>query len=197
MAAGITTRAVWSREGLGRQIVMVLLLIATAWWGYRQFVPADNAPVASNGVNSGATAGPVIAAKSLPSAVRLDKLEPVEAKPSADRNPFRFGAPPPPPPPPPPRPVVVAAPPSPPVVQGPPPPPPGPPPIPLKFVGVMQQPNGVKIASLSDGRGMLLGREGDVLDGRYRIVRIGIESIVMEYVDGKGRQTIPLRGTEP
>ncbi len=58
-------------------------------------------------------------------------------------------------------------------------------------------PNGTKVASLSDGRGMLTGREGDVIDGRYRIVKIGIESIVMEYLDGKGRQTIPLRGTEP
>ena len=61
----------------------------------------------------------------------------------------------------------------------------------------MQLPNGQKRAALSDGRATLSGIEGDVLDGRYRIVRIGIESIVMEYVDGKGRQTIPLRGTEP
>jgi hypothetical protein len=81
-----------------------------------------------------------------------------------------------------------------------PPPPPqpiGPPPIQLKFIGVMQLPNGQKRAALSDGRGTLSGGEGDVIDGRYRIVKIGIESIVMEYVDGKGRQTIPLRGTEP
>jgi hypothetical protein len=33
-----------------------------------------------------------------------------------------------------------------------------------------------------------------VIEGRYRIVKIGVESIVMEYVDGTGRQTIPLRG---
>lgn len=189
-------RPLWSREGLGRQIVMVLLLIAVSWWGYRQFVPADGTPAASNGLNSGVTVGPVIAAKSLPSAVKLDLLDPVEAKPTADRNPFRFGAPPPPPPPPP-RPVVVAPPPPAPVPQGPPPPPPGPPPIALKFIGVMQLPNGQKRAALSDGRTTLSGLEGDVIDGRYRIVKIGIESIVMEYVDGKGRQTIPLRGTEP
>lgn len=188
-------RPLWSREGLGRQIVMVLLLIAVSWWGYRQFVPADGRPTASNGVNNGVTVGPVIAAKSLPSAVKLAQLDPVEAKPTADRNPFRFGAPPPPPPPPT-RPPAVAPAPPPLVPQGPP-PVPLPPMIALKFIGVMQLPNGQKRAALSDGRTTLSGVEGDVIDGRYRIVRIGIESIVMEYVDGKGRQTIPLRGTEP
>ena len=82
---------------------------------------------------------------------------------------------------------------------GPPPPPPGPPPPPpitLKFAAIMELPGGAKVASLSDGKGVFLGREGDVIDGRFRIVRIGLESIVMEYVDGRGRQTIPLRGTE-
>lgn len=189
-------RPLWSREGLGRQTVMVIVLIGVAWWGYRQFYPADAPPAASNGVNSGGVVGPVIPSTALPRPLKLASLEPVDGKPSADRNPFRFGEPPPPPPPPP-RPVVAALPPPPPVVQGPPPPPPGPPPIQLKFVGVLQMPNGTKVASLSDGRVMLLGREGDVVDGRYRIVKIGIESIVLEYVDGKGRQTIPLRGTEP
>lgn len=188
-------RPLWSREGLGRQGVMVALLIATAWWGYRQFYPADETPLASNAVNNGGAVGPVVPASALPSALKLDKLEPVAGKPSADRNPFRFGVPPPPPAPP--APKYVAPPPPPP----PPPPqpyvPPAPPQITLKFVGVIQRPDGVKMASLSDGRGIMMGREGDVIDGRYRIVKIGVESIVMEYVDGKGRQTIPLRGTEP
>jgi hypothetical protein len=193
----MTKRPLWSREGLGRQAVMVLLLIVVAWWGYRQFYPADAGPLASNAVNSTAPVAPAITAGQLPPALKLGALEPVEGKPAASRNPFRFGEPPPPPPPPP-RPVVQAPPPPPPqpVVQAPP-QPVGPPQIPLKFVGVMQLPNGTKVAALTDGRGTLTGREGDVIDGRYRIVRIGVESIVMEYVDGKGRQTIPLRGTEP
>ncbi len=192
------TRPLWSRDGLGRQIVMVIILIAVAWWGYRQYYPADAMPAASNAVSATTTVAPVISAGQLPPAVKLGALEPVEGKPAASRNPFRFGEPPPPPPPPP-RPIVQApaAPPPQPVIQGPPPPPPGPPQIPLKFVGVMQLPNGVKVAALTDGRGTMTGREGDVIDGRFRIVRIGVESIVMEYVDGKGRQTIPLRGTEP
>ena len=189
-------RPLWSREGLGRQAVMVVVLIGTAWWGYRQFFPADGASPASNAVNTGGAPGPVIPASSLPPALKLAALEPVEGKPAANRNPFRFGEPPPPPPPPP-RPKVIEAPPPPVVPTGPPPPPPGPPQIPLKFIGVMQLPNGLKRAALSDGRATLSGGEGDVIDGRYRIVKIGVESIVMEYLDGKGRQTIPLRGTEP
>jgi hypothetical protein len=189
-------RPLWSREGLGRQAVMVALLMGTAWWGYRQFFPADGGPLTSNAVTSGGIVTPIIPAASLPPALKLATLEPVAGKPAANRNPFRFGEPPPPPPLPP-RPNEIEAPPLPPVTPGPPPPPPGPPPIQLKFIGVMQLPNGQKRAALSDGRATLSGGEGDVIDGRYRIVKIGVESIVMEYVDGKGRQTIPLRGTEP
>ena len=65
----------------------------------------------------------------------------------------------------------------------------------MKFIGVIQLPTGKRLASLSDGKGVLMGGEGDVIDGRFRIVKIGVESIVMEYLDGRGRQTIPLRGT--
>lgn len=179
---------------MGRQVVLLVLLIAVAWWGYRQYYPTEDASQASNGV-SDATGVPVLAPSALPTGVKLAALEPVAGKPTPDRNPFRFGAPPPPPALPP-RPQVIAPPPQP-MAPPPPPAPVGPPPIPLKFVGVVQLPNGVKWASLSDGRNTLTGGEGDIVDGRYRIVRIGVESIVMEYVDGKGRQTIPLRGTEP
>jgi hypothetical protein len=41
---------------------------------------------------------------------------------------------------------------------------------------------------------MFHGYEGAIIDGRYRIVRIGVESIEMTYVDGGGRQTIRLTG---
>ena len=34
------------------------------------------------------------------------------------------------------------------------------------------------------------GREGDIIAGQYRLVQIGNESVVMEYVDGRGRTTI-------
>lgn len=73
--------------------------------------------------------------------------------------------------------------------------PPPPPPIALKFIGIVEaREHGQKIAVLSDGRTVFHGREGDIIDGRYRIVRIGAESIELTYVDGRGRQTIRLTG---
>jgi hypothetical protein len=37
-------------------------------------------------------------------------------------------------------------------------------------------------------------KEGDILEGRYRVLRVGTESAELVYLDGRGRQTIPLRG---
>ena len=89
------------------------------------------------------------------------------------------------------RPAVVN-----PVPTGPPPVPPLPP-ITLKFIGIVQQgEQSPKIAVLSDGRHVpFYGREGDIIEGRYKILRIGIESIDLAYADGRGRQTIRLTGS--
>jgi hypothetical protein len=38
------------------------------------------------------------------------------------------------------------------------------------------------------------GRDGDIVDGRYRIVKIGAESVELTYADGKGRQVVRLTG---
>jgi hypothetical protein len=128
--------------------------------------------------------------------VRLDELR--QARPSAqasERNPFRFYTPPPPqvptsssgrgyvPPTPPPGPVVDPG-------------PPAPPPIPLKFIGTLDVPTMGKLAVFSDCRTTMRGKEGDIIDGRYRLVRIGVESVVMEYADGRGRTTIRESGQE-
>jgi hypothetical protein len=73
--------------------------------------------------------------------------------------------------------------------------PPPPPPISLKFIGLVTGEGEVgKVAVLSDGKFVYYGREGDIIEGRYRVVKIGEESIQMEYVDGRGRQTIRLSG---
>lgn len=108
------------------------------------------------------------------------------------RNPFRFKPKPPPPPsverqtPPPPVELSVV-----PIVPSGPPPPP---PIPLKFIGIVQKADGTKIAVLSDGRRPIHGVEGQEIEGQYRILKIGVESIEMAYLDGRGRQTIRLTG---
>jgi hypothetical protein len=66
----------------------------------------------------------------------------------------------------------------------------------LKFIGLMEVPGMGKIAAFSDCRTTFRGREGEILDGRYRLVRIGVESVVMEYADGRGRTTIRMSGQE-
>jgi hypothetical protein len=127
--------------------------------------------------------------------VHLDALQSERPNPgSAKRDLFRFKpkAPPPPPPdqarPAPPTGPVT------PVPTGP--PPPIVPPITLKFIGIMESPaNARRIAVLSDGRGApFYGEEGKIVDGRYRILKIGVESIDIAYADGRGRQTIRLTG---
>jgi hypothetical protein len=108
---------------------------------------------------------------------------------ASDRNPFRFYVKPAPPPPAPRAVDTTPALPPGPIV------PPGPPPIPLKFIGVLTL-RGGKVAAFSDCRMTMRGREGEIIAGQYRLVRIGEESVVMEYVDGRGRTTIRMSGQE-
>ena len=91
------------------------------------------------------------------------------------------------------RPTRVIQPPPEPV--GPPPDPP-PPPIPLRFIGFLEPKDGQgRVAVLSDGRGTVIdGKEGDVIEGRYRLLRVGNDSADLAYLDGRGRQTIRLSG---
>jgi hypothetical protein len=123
--------------------------------------------------------------------VHLGELDAEHPSPgSAHRDLFRFK----PKAPPAPKTVPSVAPPVVPVPTGPPPPAP-PPPIPYKFIGLVEG-QAKRIAVLSDGRSApVYGREGDIIEGRYRVVRIGVESIEMEYIDGRGRQTIRLSGS--
>ena len=52
-----------------------------------------------------------------------------------------------------------------------------------------------KLAILSDSRGgVFYGKEGDTIEGRYRVLRISPESADLAYIDGRGRQTIRLSG---
>lgn len=81
-----------------------------------------------------------------------------------------------------------------PVTVGPPPPPPVPP-IPYRFIGVLSGvPGQGRIAVLTDGRSVVHGRVNEVVEGRYRIITIGEESLQIEHADGRGRQTIRLLG---
>ena len=75
-----------------------------------------------------------------------------------------------------------------------PPPPPMIPPIAVKFIGVVSRQDVGKVAVLSDGKNVYYGRAGEIVDGRWRIVSIGEESLQIEYADGRGRQTVRLTG---
>jgi hypothetical protein len=129
--------------------------------------------------------------------VRLDALkQPRPADDGGNRNPFRFYTPPPPPPSPPaaerPPALPTPQPEGPTVPAGPPPPPP----IPLKYIGLLEVPGQGKVAAFSDCRTTMRAREGEIIGGQYRLVRIGVESVVLEYVDGRGRTTVRQSGQE-
>ena len=47
----------------------------------------------------------------------------------------------------------------------------------------------------TDGKGMpMYAGEGETVLGQYRVVKIGEESATLEYLDGRGKQIIPMRG---
>lgn len=72
--------------------------------------------------------------------------------------------------------------------------PPPPPTIPLKYFGVITL-GGQRVAAFADGRGNTFnGKEGDILEGRYRLLRIGADWVEVAYLDGRGRQTIRMTG---
>jgi len=122
--------------------------------------------------------------------VHLEALTAERQKPEdVTRNLFRFKAKPPPPAPT--RSAVPAPPPAPPVPTGPPPPPD----IPLKLAAILKQ-GSIKVASLTDNLGnVILAKEGDSVEGRYRLWKIGVESVEISYLDGRGRKTIRLSGS--
>jgi hypothetical protein len=64
----------------------------------------------------------------------------------------------------------------------------------LKFIGRVVLPDKRVVAALSDNKGSVFeATEGQVVDGRFRVVKIGEESLIVEYVNGTGRTTLPMR----
>ncbi len=70
---------------------------------------------------------------------------------------------------------------------------PPPPPIPLKFYGftsVVRQ--GHKRAFFLEGEDIFVAGEGEVIKNRYKVVRIGVNSAVVEDTSNQSQQTLPL-----
>jgi len=187
---------------------ILVLLAAVLYWQStrREATPEEfSAAMAENvrqeaGARDTAAAapGPRAAAPGEIPAVELGSLSMPQPEPAdTGRDPFRFesapgsaskggragaGADAPPP-----QPVMPAAPQE----------PPGPPPILLKFIGIAKQGEGRMYAVLRDERGVYYGAEGDVVEGRYRILRVSVDRVEVSYVDGRGRTSIPMSGGRP
>jgi hypothetical protein len=113
------------------------------------------------------------------------------------RSLFEFYTPPPPPPPP-----VVKPPPIVPKTEAElkaaeakkgPPPPPAPPPIPLKFYGLSgAMRSTVRRAFFLDGEDIVQAGENETIRNRYKIIRIGVNSAVVEDLVAKNQQTLQM-----
>ena len=73
-----------------------------------------------------------------------------------------------------------------------PPPPPPPPPINLVFYGFATPAGGSKRIFLAQGEDVFIAREGDIVDRRYKVVRISPTSVEILDVLSNNRQSIPL-----
>jgi hypothetical protein len=163
--------------------IVLLGLVIVAWYQWPQAAPA----VPTSNPPSGRPQAPQ--ASRLPEPVRLADLAAVPPATDIRRNPFTFGM----------RerlaePVSQPA-----LVTNPifeqPAAPEGPPPISLRLTGLMVGPGTDRMmATLKDpASGALFHAfEGDVVDGRYRLVRVGTQSVVVSYVDGSGIRTLGL-----
>ena len=69
------------------------------------------------------------------------------------------------------------------------------PPLSLKYIGSVENKSGVKVAVLvTDKREVLTGQAGQVVANRYRIARIGLESVDLEDVNSGQSRRIALKG---
>lgn len=124
----------------------------------------------------------------MPQALKLPEMERIPDEPEVGRNLFRFGVRPAPPPP---KPIATPTP----VYT--PPPDPGPPPIPpipLKLTFVVEDPYqpGKKRAYLVEPKtgAVFEAFEGQIVDGKYRLLKVGDNTAVMSYLDGTGQRTL-------
>lgn len=76
-----------------------------------------------------------------------------------------------------------------------PPAPAGPPPVPYKFMGRLND-GGVEIIYLSRGEQTLIARNGETLDGIYKVVGMDRQHIEFEYLPTGDKQTLPLPASD-
>ena len=152
-------------------------------------MPAD-APGPATPVRAGERSRPGPAESPLPviDFARIDNPPPAPGL--GTRDLFDFASPPPTPvPPPPPPPAEPVAPP--PITVATPPPLP---PLNIKYIGAVER-RGVKVAMLITERSEILtGQVGEMVGNRFRIVKIGLESVDIQEVGSDQVRRIPLKG---
>ncbi|MGO9097091.1 MAG: hypothetical protein ACLQGV_17945 [Bryobacteraceae bacterium] len=73
-----------------------------------------------------------------------------------------------------------------------------PPPVPFKLYGYATNPRtGTKKAFFLQGDDIVVAAEGEVIERRYKVVRIGIDSCVVEDTEFKNQQTLKLEEQQP
>jgi hypothetical protein len=165
----------------GQLIVLAVLIVTFA---VLQFALREE-PAAPAVVAGKTAAAPRGGARASLSAIPDSLLQVKERKPdsrgraAARRNIFEYGR--------------RAAPPPTEVAMAPPPAPPPPPPAPLRFYGFAERSQGGRRQIfLTDGEEVYLAAEGDVVLRRYRVLRVGNQSIELEELSGKQRWVVPL-----
>lgn len=172
-------------------LALVLVVLAVGLLVYQFSGNGENAPSPTAGTAANTAAAKsahkthALLAHSLDPTLRFDLLKSSEdmTYKGNGRNIFSSQAPPPEIP----QPVAPAMP-GPETVQAPPPPPPSG----LKFYGFAGPRNGAKKVFLLKGEDIFLAKEGDVVDRRYKIVRVGTNSVEVQDVLTNHTETLPL-----
>jgi hypothetical protein len=178
--------------GRTRQLALLAVVLIAAVYAVSRMLTTDTAgpSLSSSNTQTRPTQG-LESPKVMPQPLELDKLDPAPEAPTTTRNPFGFGARPAPAP----SPSISKPPTAPPSIPTQP-PALSPPRVPLTFIGRVVMPGREIVAVLADDRGnRYSATEGQIVDGRYRVLRIGEESAVVEFVNGSGRTTLQLKGS--
>lgn len=69
---------------------------------------------------------------------------------------------------------------------------PPPPPIPFKFYGFSDRKGGIKRAFFLEGEDIFVAAEGEMIKRRYKVVKIGLNSVEVEDTEHQHKQTLPL-----
>ena len=164
----------------GKIVVLLALLVVLVGLQFARREPGANPAVTATAAQ-GARAGARPSLSAIPDSlleVKGRKPDP-RRRAAAQRNIFEYGR----------RAAVAPAP----ETAGAAPPPPPAPPAPLRFYGFAEPSHGGKRqVFLTDGEEVYVAAEGDVVLRRYRVLRVGSQSIELEELSGKQRWVVPL-----